>query len=326
MNLISVIKFAVSLLFFFATSNVEGSHYNTYTRSTTFHEDTCLLSVFGPQENDQDMKQLILSSPMDKVIDGFIACPDQMCKIYYSVSFFQGTKVLVEAVKDSDKKEMFYQALGRNPQSLTVESKFSPANIYQELTRKSIYVNSFVLDIDPSLYLEKLKIDVLTYFQALMVKAISCKSIEYKIQFADFLQIEMNYFADSDSSNPADIRVYLMKAFEYILKLLRNDQIVLSQHEGIDFQTKLFIALGMNRFDIAHEIINDTESPHIDFITVANFYHGSISKYTDNLQEVMEFLKSLLSTETEKSRLEQIMLENDLEKTMAFYGFRFCKL
>lgn len=318
MNCKSISKLAVAVSFFFSVSSVQGAqteYYDAPQRVFSFHNNSCLLSVFEPQESETKMKKSILRSPMDKVIDGFISCPDEMFKIFYPFFLLHGSQDLVQAVKNSDKKGMFYEAIGRNSQPPISESGLTTDFIYQDRIRHIIFLQSFLQDLDPRLYSEKFEANRILYLKALLLKSMSFKTSESKNSFSEFLSS-----VEIDSRIPIEAEETVKQTFDLVNKLLRNDPVNLNELQSIQFSTLTFICLGFNKFDLAEQAVDIRKPCSLQFPDSLSFYHDFATKYIDDLPRAVQFIKSLLPSKSESDLFEQIINENDLESKLSRFG------
>lgn len=314
MNFISFTKLAVAFTVLFNFSKVQGAQINHIQIPTSFHNDACLLSVFDPQESDSAMRKSIIRSPMSKIIDGFIACPDEMCLIFQPFFIVKGSQILVQAVMNSDKKERFYEAIGRNSR---LPNLHCSDEVSKEIVRQSIFVQSFVHDVDPGLYLEKLKANYISYFQAILVKATSLKTDEARAEFAESLPLIAMYF--NNIPNVESNR--FVKTFDFVQKILRNEEIDLNEFSSLNFATLFFASLGFNRLDLAQKVIDIMNPTSIDFNLAINFFYGCTSKYIDDIKATKEFLEPFLNmNDQQRALLEATIHHNDLDSILARFG------
>lgn len=243
-----------------------------------------------------EFRNAIMNAPIEKVIDAFIDCPKQMSFIYSEKIVKEGAENLVNYVKGSGKMEEFYAAL----------RSMSPRHIneFQYNTRLSIFIQSYVYNVPEDLYIDLLKSDPSFYFQAVINKAMTCKTPETKLEMIQALMNEMNEISSKNESTFAFNKQEIIKILENVIKLVNEEAINVSNIPESARHSLIFISLGFNRFDVASAASKDFQ---LDYDMIFDYLNDPYFKNLETLPEAIEFLKTLMS-EDDKALLEEYLI------------------
>ena len=224
----------------FASQQVQGS--GGIPTVLDLHQDSCMVGQFGETADHAALAALVNNAPAEKLVDAFIACPDQMATICYERLVLESDDSFIDAVVlDSDKLEVFYRV---------VENIFKPG---EPLTpdygrriavRQAIYIFSLIHDIPEHLFLASLKAIPGMYVSALIDKAAYCRTEYEKTAMVALLQKAREALNEYPSSE-------LFRLTTYSIDLLTGQMIQFDPNNFIDKVKALFMSLAFSRFDVA---------------------------------------------------------------------------
>ena len=226
-----------------ATQQIQGA--GGIPTELDLHQDYCMVGQFGETVNHATLATLINNAPADKLVDAFIACPDQMANICFERLYLEGDDSIIDAlVKDSDKMEAFYNAVN----TITKPGEqFTPDDGRRMAARQAIHAFSLIHGIPEHLFLASLKANPMLYIYALIDKAAFCRTEDEKAAMFALLQ-EARAALNEDPSS------YLSRLTNYSINLLTGQKIEFDPNNFMDKLGVLFMSLAFSRFDVAEAI------------------------------------------------------------------------
>ena len=211
------------------------------------HQDSCMVGQFGETVDHEALATLVNNAPANKLVDAFIACPDQMATICFERLFINSDDSIIEAViEDSEKMEAFYNVVNAIRISESAEI-FIPDNTRRKAVRQAIYAMSLIHGIPEHLYMASLKAYPDKFISALIDKGALCKTEDEKAAMVALLQEARDWLNE-------DKNTYLSRLTTYGINLLTGQKIQIEPENHLEKYGVFLMSFAYNRFDVAKAI------------------------------------------------------------------------
>ena len=282
----------------FSALHVQGSMLLLYP-AVYVYENSCIISHFGETHSLSDLGKIVFESPLEKVVDAFIACPKEMCEVYHEKLksyLYRDLDDLVIFVRDSGKISQFYSAI----------RSFAPEKCsgYSDITGVGLYFVSFIYDIPREYYFDELKKNEENYLWAVLEKATLVKTAESKKEITEML----NDIYKNASKTRASLNLKndpILNHIRLTIKLMNNEDDLIEDFKSNEKWQIVLLALSFNRCDLAEIATQDLSS--IDLNIAKGFLYERAFEGIEDKERAIEIVKKLLPNKKVRSAFNKFL-------------------
>lgn len=287
---------ALLLAFALSSSQVQGSGLAIDERD--LYRDECMIRHFGVTASKDALTSIVNQAPLLDLADAFIDCPRQMCQVFTGSPAYNEFDDLILFVRDSNRTSQFYAALRNVPRSGGLSTC--------DMTRRSIYITSLVLDIPHEYFLDELRKDSLAYFRAVTEKAMICKTPESKNWITGLLNVMIVEHEQIPPEKADASNEYFINFLKICVKLMSNEELNIIVEDNADMSGIVLLALNFERYDVAERLIDHYHCSQVALEDIITFNKERPAKYISDRLRAFSILRRLLSSDEDRAGFDEL--------------------